>query len=82
MGIMSLRLPKSLHEQAKKVAREEEISINQLAVTALAEKMAALMTDDYLRSRAGKGERKKYDAVLRKVRRNRRPPIPGDELDD
>jgi hypothetical protein len=41
---ISLRLPESLHKQARELAKKEDISINQLFATALAEKMAALMT--------------------------------------
>jgi predicted HicB family RNase H-like nuclease len=33
MSTMSLRLPDSLHETAKKLARKDNISLNQLATT-------------------------------------------------
>jgi hypothetical protein len=60
------------------LAEQESVSINQLVTTALAEKIAALMTADYLRERAGRGKREKFEQVLRKVK-NRRP-SPGDGL--
>jgi hypothetical protein len=75
---MSLRLPESLHEKAREMAEREGISINQLVATALAEKLAALMTVDYLQERASRGDRKAFEAVLRKVKD--RPPVPGDKL--
>jgi predicted HicB family RNase H-like nuclease len=48
MSSISLRLPESLHKQARELAKREDISINQLIATALAEKMSALMTGEYL----------------------------------
>jgi hypothetical protein len=80
MSSLSLRLPESLHRQARELAEREDISINQLIATALAEKMSALMTGEYLAERAARGSRKKFDHALRKVRANRHPPVAGDEL--
>jgi len=80
MSTISLRLPESLHKQARELARQEDISINQLIATAVAEKMAALMTVEYLAERGARGRRKKFDAVLAKVRQHARPPIAGDEF--
>ncbi len=62
MSAISLRLPDSLHKQVREIARREGISINQFASTAIAEKLAALMTEEYLAERAGRGRR---DAYLR-----------------
>jgi hypothetical protein len=80
MSTISLRLPESLHKQARELAKREDISINQLIATALAEKMAALMTGEYLSERAARGNRRKFDRVLGKVRRANRAPEAGDEL--
>ena len=44
MSTLSLRLPKSLHGKVRALARKEGVSINQLITTAVAEKMAALLT--------------------------------------
>ena len=79
MSSISLRLPESLHKQARELAKKEDISINQLIATALAEKMAALMTGEYLAERARRGSRRKFDRVLRKVRARNADPIAGDE---
>lgn len=67
MSAMSLRLPNSLHEAAKELAEREGISVNQLVATALAEKLAALMTVEYLDSRAKRGSRAKFLAALARV---------------
>ena len=43
------------------------ISIDQFISTAIAEKLSALMTENYLNERAKKGSRLKYEAILAKV---------------
>lgn len=68
MSTLSLRLPESLHKQLRELARSEGVSINQLAASALGEKMAALMTEDYLEQRALLGKRDKFERALSKVR--------------
>jgi len=78
MSTMSLRLPESLHRKARELAEQEGVSINQLVTTALAEKLAALMTVKYLEERAKQGDRRRFDRVLKKVKD--RKPRSGDEL--
>jgi hypothetical protein len=67
MTTISLRLPESLHETARELAKREHVSINQLITLALAEKISALMTDDYLNNRAQRGTRSKFEHALSKV---------------
>ena len=67
MSTLSLRLPDSLHATAKLMARQEHVSINQLIATAVAEKLSALTTADYLENRAKRGKRSAFRAVLAKV---------------
>ncbi|MFN8058860.1 MAG: toxin-antitoxin system HicB family antitoxin [Vicinamibacterales bacterium] len=67
MSALSLRLPNSLHEQARALARREGVSINQLVASALAEKMSALLTEEYLEARASRGSRAKFVAALAQV---------------
>jgi len=76
MSTMSLRLPDSLHKQVKKLAEKEGISMNQFITLAVAEKMSALMTVDYLKERAKRGSREKFEAVLAKV-----PDVEPEEYD-
>lgn len=80
MSALSIRLPNSLHERVRELAAREGISINQLVATALAEKMAALMTADYLEARARRGSRAKFLAGLARVPDVE--PDPWDRLDD
>ena len=67
MSAISLRLPESLHEKAREVARQESVSVNQLITLALAEKLSALMAEDYLVMRARRGDRAKFEAAMAKV---------------
>jgi hypothetical protein len=65
--IFTLRLPRSLHKGVKQLAEREGVSMNQIIATAVAEKLSALMTEDYLAERAARGSRERFEAVLRKV---------------
>lgn len=78
MSALSVRLPDSLHRQLKQLAKKEGVSVNQLISTAVAEKLSALMTEDYLRERAVRGDRGQFEAALALVPDVE--PQPGDEL--
>jgi hypothetical protein len=67
MSTISLRLPESLHESARALAEKENISINQLITLALAEKVSALMTEEYLGERAKRGSKEKFHKAMAKV---------------
>jgi hypothetical protein len=60
------------------MAEREGISINQLINSAVAEKLAALMTEEYLEQRAVRGSRRKLRRTLAKVPNV--APDKGDEL--
>ncbi len=68
MSTISLRLPASLHKKVRELAKKEDVSINQLITTALAEKLSALTTVDYLQERAKRGSRCRFERVLGKVK--------------
>jgi hypothetical protein len=76
MNTLTLDLPVSLHEKIKELSQAEGISVNQFLATAAAEKMAALLTADYLQKEAAKGRREDFEAVLRAV-----PPDEPEEWD-
>lgn len=80
MTTMSLRLPDSLHKHLRELARKEGISMNQFISTAVAEKMSALMTEEYLEARARRASRTRFEEILAKVPDDV-PPAPGDELE-
>ena len=65
-----MRLPNFLHKEVKNIATEEGISINQFIATALAEKISALRTQEYLEHRAPRESRDKFDSALSRVSNN------------
>jgi hypothetical protein len=67
MSTISLRIADSLHKQVRKPAEQESVSINQLITLALAEKLSALVTEEYLNQRAERGNRKKFERAMAKV---------------
>ena len=67
MTTLSLRLPESLHKGVQVAAKRDGISINQFVATAVAEKLSALLTEDYLAERARRGSRDAYWAALAEV---------------
>jgi hypothetical protein len=76
MRTISLRLPDSLHEIVRVLAKKENVSVNQLITLALAEKVAALTTEEYLGERAKRGKRKKFLRAMAKV-----PDVEPEEYD-
>ena len=67
MGSLSLRIPDSYHTAVKKIATQDNISINQFIVSAVAEKIASFETQKYLEQRAEKGSVEKFKYVLSKL---------------
>ncbi len=67
MGAFTVRLPNSLHEKIEELAKAEGLSFNQFMVTAAAEKIAALLPDDYLAQEAKQGKRADFEKVLKAV---------------
>lgn len=52
----ALRLPASLKRELEKVARDDGTSLNQLIVTAVAEKLSALRTADFFEERRARAD--------------------------
>ena len=78
MGTVNLRLPNSLHRQVRELAKQENVSINQFITLALAEKISALVTEDYLEERGARGQRDRFERALARVADVE--PIPQDAL--
>ena len=56
MSTFSLTLPESVYKHACKLAQQDGISIDQFIATAVAEKIAVLMTVEYLQETRQAGE--------------------------
>lgn len=76
MSAINVRLPESLHEFVRELAKRDKVSINQFILLAISEKVSALTTEDYIKQRAERGDRAKFEAILSKV-----PNVPPDEED-
>ena len=79
MTALTIRLPDSVHLRIKELAARVGVSVNQFIASAAAEKMASVMTLDYLRKEAAQGRRADFLAVL--DRAPDIPPLQGDERD-
>jgi len=67
MSAISVRLPDSLHRKVKELAARDNVSINQLITVALAEKLSALETEDYLAARAARVTKARFHRALKKI---------------
>lgn len=67
MSAISLRLPDSIHNRARILSQRDHVSINQFVATAVAEKISALETEDYLAKRAARASRATFEEALAQV---------------
>lgn len=77
MTALTVRLPNSVHQKVRELAERDEISVNQFIAAAVSEKMASVLTLDYLKAEAAKGDRKDFDHYLKMV--SNTPAGSGDE---
>jgi hypothetical protein len=73
-----LRLPRSLKEAAERVASEDGTSMNQLVVTALAEKLSAMKTAEAFAERKQRADFQAFDRIMN--RKGGQPPAADDLL--
>lgn len=78
MTTLTVRLPNSVHQKVKELALRDEISVNQFIAAAVSEKMASIMTLDYLKLEAAKGSRSDFERFMSLVPNV--PIVEGDEL--
>lgn len=78
MSALSLRLPNSIHQHIKEIAKQDGVSINQFILSAVSEKISAITTESYLEKRASRADRVAFRDILDNV--PSRPPLAGDEL--
>lgn len=67
MSEIHVDLPDSLHAAAVKLARESGLTLDQLLVLALAEKLSALVGPGWLEARAARGDRARFEEALGRV---------------
>ena len=67
MSALTVRLPNSVHQKVRELALRDDISVNQFIAAAVSEKMASVMTLDYLKLEAAKGRRIDFDRFMNLV---------------
>ena len=67
MSSLMVSIPNSIRQRAEVLAKDDGISFDQFVASALAEKVAVLDADSYVRQRAAQGSRTKFDRVMAKV---------------
>lgn len=67
MTALTIRLPNSVHQKIKELAARDAVSVNQFIASAAAEKMASVMTLDYLKAQAAQGKRSDFEHYLGQV---------------
>lgn len=72
-----LRLPRSIRAGLERLSKQDGTSINQFVSIAVAEKLAMLQAETYLRERAERADPGAFDRIL--SRAGGEAPRPGDE---
>lgn len=78
MSNYALRLPKDLMEDARAIAADQGVSVNQFLATAIAEHVGGLKARSAIRLRQMRGDPEAARAILQMA--PDAPPVPGDEL--
>jgi hypothetical protein len=78
MSTLTIQLPESLKRTIEDLAAREGYSVSQFLASAAGEKLAVVMTMDYLRREAAAGRREDFEKYL--AASPDVPPLPGDEL--
>jgi hypothetical protein len=76
MSTLTIQLPESLKKSIEALAAREGYSVDQFLASAAGEKLAVMMTMDYLRREADAGRREDFEKYLAAV-----PSIPPAETD-
>jgi hypothetical protein len=78
MSTLTFDLPDSVKKNIEELAAREGFSVGQFLASAASEKLAVMVTMDYLRREASAGRREDFEKYLDSV--PSAPPMPGDEL--
>ncbi len=67
MSTLTIELPESLKKNIEALAAKEGYTVSQFLASAAGEKLAVVMTMDYLRREAAAGQRADFDKFLAAV---------------
>jgi hypothetical protein len=77
MSTLTFDLPDSVKKNIEELAAREGFSVGQFLASAASEKLAVMVTMDYLRRESSAGRREDFEKYLDSV--PSAPPMPGDE---
>ena len=78
MSTLTVQLPESVKKTIEDLAAKGGYSVSQFLASAASEKLAVMLTMDYLRREAAAGRREDFEKYLAAV--PDAPLMPGDEL--
>ena len=78
MSTVTIEIPDSLKHSIEELAGKEGYSVSQFLASAAGEKLAVMMTIDYLKREAASGRREDFDHYLKAVPDV--PPADDDQL--
>lgn len=67
MSTLTIEIPDSLKQNIEELAAREGYSVSQFLASAASEKLAVIMTMDYLRREAASGRREDFERYLKAV---------------
>ncbi len=67
MSTLTIEIPESLKKRIEAIAAREGYSVSQFLASAAGEKLAVVLTMDYLRREAAAGRREDFDKYLASV---------------
>jgi predicted transcriptional regulator len=76
MSTLTIQLPDSLKKRIEALAAQEGYTVSQFLASAAGEKLAVVLTMDYLRREAAAGRREDFEKYLASV-----PDVPPSESD-
>jgi hypothetical protein len=79
MSTLTIELPESLRKNIEALAAKEGYTVSRFVASAAGEKLAVVMTIDYLRREAAAGQRAGFDKFLAAVPDI--PPADSDRID-
>lgn len=79
MSTVTIELPESLKKRIEELAAQEGYTVSQFLASAAGEKLAVVLTTDYLRREADAGRREDFERYLAAV--PNLPAAAGDELE-
>ena len=76
----AFELPEALVQAAQEVAQAAQIALDDFVRAAIADKIAAARTTQYVRTRAARADPQAFLAVLERIKQVAGPVLEGDEL--